>query len=272
MKGKGGPSFFDVLRTTMKQELNPPTQVEEGAGKETPATAAAIPPAAIARLRGRPAPETPPEPPIPVETAKPIPPATPAMSEGGDPDRKMVQVSQTAVVFGLLIGMIVLLMAFYAGIRVGRTAEAASPPEPNRAAAASVPPAQVSEAPAPASAPVPSKETSQPPAPPAASEPVPKFTIHVMWWPAGDRTEKERADRNAAFFANYLSEKGFEDLAIVPGKGRVTLYMGKFVSNTAPEARKVLDAVRAVQYSTGSNPPKRIFQGADFAPISQRQP
>jgi hypothetical protein len=261
MKGKVGPSFFDVLRTTMKQELNPAPAVEENPPQGPPPASPPLPvaPAAIPKHRLRPVVEAPPEPPrAPVEPLKPI---VSADAESEDPDRRIFHVSQTTALFGLLVGLIALLVAFYAGIQVGRSGQPAKAVEANRESTPTPPaPTAVQGAIPP---PVPTVDPTPPP---------PKFTIMVMSWPAGDRVERERAERNASFFANYLSEKGFEDLAIVPGGNKITLFMGKFASNSAPEARKVLDAVRAVQYSTGSNPPRRFFQRADFVPLAQRQP
>jgi len=257
MKGKAGPSFFDVLRTTMKLELNP--EVAE----EKPAPPAPPPPRVML---------TPPLTPVPNFCARPAVEPTPRVEppppveESSDPDRRAFAVSQTAALFGGLVALITLLGAFYFGVRVGRASESSAAPGTSRPVRAT----SVSEQPV---APMPQPSVPAPDAAPApAPAPTPKFTIHVMSWPARNRAEKDRAQNNATYFANFLSEKGFQDLKAVSSADQITLYMGQFATNTDAAARKVLDALRGVQYASGSTPARTIFRGSDFVAVSLRQP
>jgi hypothetical protein len=256
MKGKGGPSFFDILRTTMKQELNP-------------SKSDAPPPPPDIKLTpelpsfGKDAPDGEPDIPPPPVARRPLTPAVMEPKRGAlespgpdDPDVRTFSISQTTALFGLLIGLIVLLGAFYAGIRVGRMSSAPETSEKPIIVEAEKETAPETQAPV---------EVTPTPAPqprPAAAPP-PKWTIKLMEWQARTSFEGEKNKKGADYFKRYLESKGHAQAKVSTPQGKVILYYGAYPDRTAPQALKELDALRSIKYS-GRRGTAQIFKGAGF--------
>jgi hypothetical protein len=209
-KPKGGPTFFEVLRTTNSRST--PGQALECKKAEEP-----IAPAVPA------APPTPP----PLDLARELSPAPVApvirhVEEDPTPDVRGINISYTVAAFAALVAVVGILASFWFGVKQGRGM-----------AAPSITPPPIVQKDAP-------KEN---PAPAVARW----YTIKLYSWGFLNDREKAVARKFAVEHQQALAAKGY-DARISETAKEVVLIYGKFKDRN--EGKNVLDALRKFSYNS----------------------
>lgn len=235
---KGGPSFFEVLRSTARTELS-----SSGFSGESAAPAEATEAPKPQPSEAQPVPQARPAPP-------PVPPPEREPGPDPDPDERVLRVSHTAALFGALIGLIALMSTFYAGIRVGR-ATAGTDPGTEGAAA--------------------EDGSGSKAGVPASYVPLPKpWTIELLKWQARTERERKGGEHRAGVLQEFLRQNGFPEAWHRTADGMVTLYYGSFDSRDDPEATRVLDRLRRIAYPLPGHGPRLLFRKAAFVEMPGR--
>jgi len=225
-KAKGGPTFFEVLRTT-----NSSSKPAAGRALENPkAEEPIIKPVAndpldiVKELAPKPPVET-------VHVPQPMP-VIRHVEETFEPDQSGFRISYTVGAFALLIAVVGMLGAFWFGVKQGRS------PTPST-------PAPIAQKPAP--------DVRVPPQPQAVQQ---WYTIKLYAWSYANDLEKSTVRKIAEQHQQNLVKKGFQ--ATIASTGReLVLVCGKFKNRT--ESRNVLDALRRVDYNG-----RPYYEKADF--------
>lgn len=236
-KGKGGPTFFEVLRTTNNSSKPAVGRALENSRPEEPVVKAPPIPAEpqpldlVKELAIKPVPVAPPTPVVPEPVkAPPAPIVARHVEEEFEPDQGGVRVTHTVAAFAVLVAVIGMMGAFWFGVRQGRSIAAPSRPAP------------VADSPAVES-----------PAPVVAQQ---WYTIKLYGWGYVNEREKNAAKKIAEEHLQNLIKKGFQALMVSTSKEIVLVY-GKFKNRT--ESKNVLDALRRVEYNG-----RLYYEKADF--------
>lgn len=230
MKGKGGPTFFEVLRTTFNEQKTS-TSVQPAVQTETPPPqpVQVIVDPAVEEIEPPPAPPapqvvTPPPQPAsePIKLVEEPPTAAPVAEQKFDPDTRFIKVTQTSALFAALIAVMALLGSFVLGMKVGK-GMAAIPATP--------------------------QQVKSP------------YSIKAAEWPFKDAAEQKEMQRSAEYFKSEFEKLGVRDVRVLALPTKYVLLVGKFADPA--EARKILDDVRRYRYSTPSGY-KEIFKTAEL--------
>lgn len=231
MKGKGGPTFFEVLRTTFNEQKSS-TSVSSTVQAETPPPqpVPVVVDPAVEQIEPPPAPPVPTPPPQPAVTQAPepnqrvqeSPPAVMVAEQKFDPDAKFLRVTHTSAVFGVLVVVMALLGSFLLGVQIGK-------------GMANLPETQ-------------------------AFQKLP-YSIKAAEWPFKDAAEQKEMQRSAEYFRGEFEKLGLKDVRVLALPTKYVLLVGKFADPAA--ARKILDDVRRYRYSTPSGY-KEIFRTAEL--------
>lgn len=239
MKSKGGPTFFEVLRTTFNEQKSS-TSIQPAVQTETPPPPQAVPvivDPAVEEIEPPPAPPapqvvTPPLPPVVVQAPQPAPepiklvekaaPAAPVAEQKFDPDTRFIKVTQTSALFAALIAVMALLGSFLLGMKVGKGM---------------------------AALPAGGQQVKMP------------YAIKAAEWPFKDAAEQKEMQRSAEYFRAEFEKLGVKDARVLALPTKYVLLVGKFADPA--EARKILDDVRRYRYSTPSGY-KEIFKTAEL--------
>ncbi len=228
-KQKGGPTFFEVLRTQKKptgQALDPSPHLEPA--KPTPVLPQPEPLNLERELRLESLP--------PPATTLPKP-VIRDVEEKFEPDTKGFRISFTVALFVALIFVGAALGSFAYGVRYGR-----SHAEPSTTI--------VQDNPAPS--------VSTPTAGPAAAT---RFvTIKLCSWEFANSASKAAALKSAHNGKKALTEKGYRDGIVVESSREVLLVYGKYKEGQQPN--NVLDELRRFAYNGGPS-----FARAGFVPV-----
>jgi hypothetical protein len=231
-KSKGGPTFFEVLRTTNNSSKPAAGRALENARPEEPLIKPE--PLDVAKeLNVKPVIRAVEPEPVHVPAPAPTTPIIRHVEETFEPDKGSFQVSYSVGAFALLIAIVGMLGAFWFGVKQGRSLSAPAP-----APVAQKPAADVT------------------PPPPAAVQQW--YTIKLYSWGFVNEQEKSTVRKIAEQHQQALMKKGFQAQLAFTSKEIVLVY-GKFRNRT--ESKNVLDALRRVQYND-----RPYYEKADFVP------
>lgn len=227
MKSRHSPNLYEILRSAAAPKESPAPPAEAPAAS---AVAVAPPPPPVVVPAPEPVIEAPPPPPPPAPRYVPPPAAVPApvdMNSSG-PGERSLRVTYNTALFGGLVVLGALFLAFTLGVRTGR-------------APAEQPPA------------TPGLDLATPQAP---ALPPPKFTIRLVEYRARKQEEHTKALDAVYRFKNELDRLGLREGVIETlGQGadrRVVLRYGEYTDASSATARETLQKLKTLKLEKGA--------------------